>query len=193
LIIFQLTKGIPDSEAARYGDTTFGHIMMAKVICVQMVNELGYDLLFQDVDVIWYKNPFDYFNMEHAKSFDVYFQDDGSRQERFAPYSANSGFYFVRSNDRTKLLFRNMLNNGDLVFAARSHQQVLTAMLAEMNNYAGLTVKVLNRDNDEFPSGYHYHMNKDWMRQWIDGKKDPYIFVSVTWYICFNAINLTPI
>jgi hypothetical protein len=67
-----------------------------------------------------------------------------------------------------------------LVFAARSHQQVLTAMLAEMNNYAGLTVKVLNRDNDEFPSGYHYHMNRDWMRQWIDGKKDPYIFVSVT-------------
>lgn len=69
----------------------------------------------------------------------------GSRQERFAPYSANSGFYFVRSNDRTKLLFRSMLYNGDLVFACRSHQQVLVSMLAEMNNYAGLTVKVLNR------------------------------------------------
>ena len=99
--------------------------MMAKVICVQLVNELGYDLLFQDVgepnylispsseiplanlyvimllnllhlDVVWYKNPLDYFNSEHAQKFDVYFQDDGSRQERFAPYSANSGFYFVR-------------------------------------------------------------------------------------------------
>jgi hypothetical protein len=155
--------------------------MMAKVLCVQLVNELGYDLLFQDVDVIWYKNPFDYFKTGHAKNFDIYFQDDGNRQERFAPYSANSGFYFARSNDRTKLLFRSILNSGDLVFASRSHQEVLIAMLAEINNYAGLTVKVLSRDNDEFLSGYHYHMKQDWMRLWIDGKKDPYIFVSATW------------
>jgi hypothetical protein len=54
-------------------------------------------------------------------------------------------------------------------------------MLAEMNSYAGLTVKVLSRDNDEFPSGYHYHMKQDWMRKWVDGKKDPYIFVSPNW------------
>jgi hypothetical protein len=47
--LWQLTKAIPSEEAARYGDSTFGHIMMAKVICVQLVNELGYDLLFQDV------------------------------------------------------------------------------------------------------------------------------------------------
>lgn len=51
--------------------------MMAKVICVQLVNELGFDLLFQDVDVVWYKNPMDYFKSHHAKQFDVYFQDDG--------------------------------------------------------------------------------------------------------------------
>lgn len=48
----ELTKGIPDKEAERYGDSTFGHIMMAKVMCVQLVNELGYDLLFQDVGEI---------------------------------------------------------------------------------------------------------------------------------------------
>lgn len=50
--LWQLTKAIPSEEAARYGDSTFGHIMMAKVICVQLVNELGYDLLFQDVGKI---------------------------------------------------------------------------------------------------------------------------------------------
>lgn len=149
------------------------------------------------MDVIWYKNPFEYFNSPKANNFDIYFQDDGNRQERFAPYAANSGFYFARSNDRSKLLFRTMLNHGELVFACRSHQQVLTSMLAEINSYAGLTVKVLNRDNDEFPSGYHYHMRKDWMRQWVDGKKDPYVFVSPTSSICartqsnFIATKLT--
>ena len=42
-------KPLPKEEAQVYGDRTFGIIMMAKVICVQLVNDLGYDLLFQDV------------------------------------------------------------------------------------------------------------------------------------------------
>jgi hypothetical protein len=42
-------KGIPSEEAPAYGDNTFAHIMIAKVICVQMINDLNYDLLFQDV------------------------------------------------------------------------------------------------------------------------------------------------
>ena len=104
-------------------------------------------------------------------------------QDRSAPYSPIS--FGTHSNDRSKLLFRSMLYNGDLIFACRSHQQVLVSMLSQMNNYAGLTVKVLNRDEDDFPSGYHYHMKKDWMRQFVDGKKDPYVFVSIiTNYLC---------
>lgn len=47
----KLMSAIPKQEAARYGDSTFGQIMMAKVICVHLVMELGYDMLFQDVDV----------------------------------------------------------------------------------------------------------------------------------------------
>lgn len=67
---------IPREEAARYGDETFAYIMMAKVICVHLVSELGYDILFQDVDVIWFKDPLGFFhNPESAiANFDVYFQ-----------------------------------------------------------------------------------------------------------------------
>jgi hypothetical protein len=45
-------KNLPTEDAKTYGDRTFGLMMMAKVICVQLVNELGYDLLFQDVGEI---------------------------------------------------------------------------------------------------------------------------------------------
>ncbi len=48
--------------------------MLAKVICVHLVNDLGYDLLFQDVDISWYKNPFNFFNSPDNSGFDVYFQ-----------------------------------------------------------------------------------------------------------------------
>lgn len=68
---------IPKEEAARYGDDTFARIMVAKVICVHLVSELGYDILFQDVDVMWLRDPLKYFkgNSDSAiANFDVYFQ-----------------------------------------------------------------------------------------------------------------------
>lgn len=177
----QLMGGIPTQEAARYGDATFGQIMMAKVICVHLVSELGYDILFQDVDVIWYKDPLDYFHDKKSSiaDFDVYFQDDGNRQERYAPYSANSGFYYIRNNERSKTLFRTMLYSGDLIFACRSHQQILITLLAEANSLTGLKVKVLSRDEDDFPGGYHYHMRQmDYMKTFVHQREkiDPYIF-----------------
>ena len=67
-------------------------MMMAKVISVQLVSMLGFDLLFQDVDIVWYKNPLTYFSDPSlpAHKFDVFFQDDGGHSVRYAPYSANS-------------------------------------------------------------------------------------------------------
>ena len=65
---------------------------------------------------------------------------------------------------------------GDLIFAAGGHQQILIFLMSDMNSFAGLKVKVISRDKDDFPGGYHYHMVKDWMKQMVDGKKNPYIF-----------------
>jgi len=174
----KLMASVPTQEAARYGDRTFGHIMLAKVICVQLVVELGYDALFQDVDMIWYKNPLTYFHDKTSAiaNFDVYFQDDGNRQERYQPYGANSGFYYIRNNSRSKLLFKTMMYSGDIIFACRSHQQILITLLAEANSLTGLRVKVLNRDGNEFPGGFHYHTRQTYMKDFIGGKIKPHIF-----------------
>ena len=100
---------MPEAEAKHYGDRAFVAMMFAKVVCVQMINFLGYDLLFQDVDVVWYKNPLEYFHdtTNEFHEFDMYFQDDGAHSTRYAPLSANSGFYYVRYNARTKYFLRH--------------------------------------------------------------------------------------
>jgi hypothetical protein len=84
---------MPKNAARRYADNTFMQMMMAKVFCVQMISMLGYDILFQDVDVVWYKNPLEYFHnsSNSDKDFDIYFQDDGNHALYYAPYSANTG------------------------------------------------------------------------------------------------------
>ena len=84
---------LPLEAAHRYGDRYFVSMMLAKVVCVQLVSMLGYSFLFQDVDLVWYKNPLEYFaNLQD--DFDVYFQDDGGHSLRYAPYR-----YVTRSMD----------------------------------------------------------------------------------------------
>jgi hypothetical protein len=171
-----LMASIPKEEAGLYGDRVFSSVMFAKVLCVQLVNELGYDLLFQDVDVVWYKPPLDFFLDKSMPVFDVYFQDDGSRQERYAPYSANSGFYFVRSNSKTRHLFKQLLYSSDLISAWRSHQSVLIALLAEHSSIMGLTVKIFPKEMEELPGGLQFHRKRDTMKKILSGNSTAYIF-----------------
>ncbi len=154
-------------------------MMFAKVVCVQLINFLGFDLLFQDVDVIWHKNPLEYFHDENNpyRNFDMYFQDDGAHSTRYAPYSANSGFYYVRSNELTKYFFTSLLYHGDMIIESTSHQQALIQVMTEHASLFGLRVKVLDRESGLFPGGWHYHKhNPAFMKSLIKGEIDPIIF-----------------
>jgi hypothetical protein len=167
---------MPEEAAGAYGDRKFTMMMMAKVICVQMVSALKYNILFQDVDIVWYKDPVEYFETQHLQ-FDMMFQDDGGHSTRYAPYSANSGFYYVRYNARTEYFFSSLLLAGDLILKTDSHQQALIALLSEHVSLYGLTVKIFSRDEEEFPGGYHYHQaTGKYMRAFFDGTVHPYIF-----------------
>lgn len=131
---------MPEEEAGHYGDRKFTAMMFAKVLCVQMINHLGYDLLFQDVDLVWYKNPLEYFHDPNNKfkDFDMYFQDDGAHSTRYAPLSANSGFYYVRNNARTRYLFTSLLYAGDQILQSKSHQEALVQLMNEHTSLFGL-------------------------------------------------------
>jgi hypothetical protein len=144
---------IPSGAAKDYHDVNYGRIMMSKVYCVHLINSMGYDLLFQDIDLVWYKNPLDYFKSVAPKNFDMYFQHDGNHHpERFAPLAANTGFYYVRHNERTEHFFSVFVRMGDLVIFDKSHQAALTTLVNEHMSLRGLRVKVLAKDMDLFPS-----------------------------------------
>lgn len=167
---------MPSEAAGHYGDTKFTMMMMAKVICVQMVSALKYSILFQDVDIVWYKDPVKFFENTH-EDFDLLFQDDGGHSVRYAPYSANSGFYYVRYNARTEYFFSSLLLAGDLILKTDSHQQALIALLSEHVSLYGLKVKVFSRDEEEFPGGYHFHQKSGaYMKKMFAGDVEPYIF-----------------
>lgn len=171
---------MPEKEATYYGDDTFAAMMFAKILCVYYINLLGYDVLFQDVDITWLRDPLEFFhNKTNAavQSYDIAFQHDGSPQPRFAPYSANSGFYYVRWNKRTQYLFTSFLYHGDLVATTASHQQVLVELLLEHASMFGLKVKVFDKvETDMFPGGYHFHRDPAVMKSIVTGNSNAYIF-----------------
>ena len=153
-------------------------MMYAKLISVHLLIHLGYNVLFQDVDVIWYKHPL--FSgaftdpTSHLIDFDMLFQDDGGRAREYAPYSGNSGFYYVRNNERTRYFFTQFLYNGALIFQLRSHQQVMNTLMSEYSSLFGLKVKVLNLY--DFPGGQCYHHRKSFMTSVVKKERVPFIF-----------------
>jgi len=169
---------MPMEAARNYGDRRFTGMMISKVFCVHLVTQLGYNVLFQDVDVVWYRHPLEYFKLSSGDTpkFDMYFQDDGAHSVRYAPYSPNTGFYFVRAVDRTRYFFNCLVKMSDIIQQTGSHQSALTSLLNEHVSYRGLTVKILSRDDDDFPGGFHYHRRKPYMEDMIAGKVHPYIF-----------------
>ena len=169
---------MPKEAAGRYADNTFTSMMLAKVYCVQMISMLGYDVLFQDVDIVWHKNPLEYFHDDGnpQAGFDTYFQDDGNHGLFYAPYSANTGFYYIRANDKTRHFFNSFLMAGDLIFSTHSHQVPLVALLSEHASMYGLTVKIFSRTENDFPGGHAFHRRKDYMKDMINGIETPYIF-----------------
>ena len=79
---------MPEGEAGAYGDDIFASMMFAKMLTVLYISLLGHDVLFQDVDIVWMKNPLTFFHDKSNKElqkFDILCQDDGSVQARFAP------------------------------------------------------------------------------------------------------------
>lgn len=154
-------------------------MMMAKVMCLHMVVSLRYNVLFQDVDIVWYKDPLPMFEDKHSplQQFDMLFQDDGGHTVRYAPYSANSGFYYVRHNSRTEYFFNALLLGGDVIMKTDSHQQAMIALINEHVSLFGLRVKVFSRDGEEFPGGYQFHMKSGrFMKALFAGQVHPYIF-----------------
>ena len=170
---------MPIGAAQAYGDRIFANMMFAKVLCVLYVSLLGHDVLFQDVDIVWFKDPLLYFHDKTniaIQEFDIMFQHDGNSQSRYSPYSANSGFYYVRANKKTSYLFTSLLYHGAIVRKSKSHQQVLVQLLNEHSSMFGLKVKVFDATlTDMFPGGIHYHQDWDTMKKIISGTSNAYL------------------
>ena len=169
---------MPKKAAGNYLDKTFSQMMWFKTTSVYLATAAGFNVLFQDTDLVWLKNPIPY--LQNIPE-DVAFMDDGARTPRYTPFFTNSGFYYMKYNLKTLFFQEKMLKaSASEIGYTHSHQSVLIRHLVESHHLIGLQVLVL--DQKAFPSGQMYHHNKGYMKTVRDGTYVPHVF-----HMCWTA------
>jgi hypothetical protein len=170
-----------------YLDPIFIDMMWYKSFSLWLLLHLGYDVLFQDVDLVWFRDPFSEFKRienVYKSSFeqgsvnpqgpDGFFSDDGQRSLRYAPFYANSGFFYLKSNPRMIHFAWSIMTAFDILHISGSHQNVFTLRLLEGLDFSGLRPVMLSMT--DFPSGVKFSHDRPFMRGIRDGHEMPFIF-----------------
>lgn len=171
---------VPRAHSFTYADRAFALMMWMKVTSVYIALKAGYNVLFQDADLIWLKDPIPY--LLNLTQYDVLFMDDGARTPRFSPLYTNTGFYFLRYNLKTVYLMERLVRahgGGEILFTA-SHQATLIHYLTEAHYLFGLRIKIL--EDTLFPQGRMYHENKKFTERVRNHKEFPFV-----WHMCWTA------
>ena len=117
------------SDADSYGTMPYALVMMSKENYVEQFVEAT----------------------QKAGDFDLFFQYDHSEAQIYQPWSANSGFYYAKTNPRTKYFFSSLLKAGDMILRTKSHQAVMGLLLSQHSSQFGLRVRVLHEESKMFP------------------------------------------
>jgi hypothetical protein len=165
---------LPNAAAKKFNDETFMKMTLAKVYCQHMISQLKYNVLFQDVDIIWKKNPLDFFSLPNIRNFDMYFQDNGSRVSEEQPYHANTGFFWMQYTKRTAYFFSILIRQPDVIL--KTNEQVAMNMLIHDHvSTTGLRVKTFSRHDTNFIGGWQFHADPGVMKAVMQGNVTPFI------------------
>ena len=171
-----------------YLDRVFVDMMWYKAFSTYLVLQAGINILFQDVDLVWFRDPFPYFKAFQAnqtrdtaagipvrgRPVEAFFSDDGQRSKRYSPFFFNSGFYYLKATPRSVYFTWSIMTAFDAVQVTGSHQNVFTLRLVEGLGLGAQYTQMLPLY--EFPNGILYHHNKKYMKQLYSQQVDPYHF-----------------
>uniref|UniRef100_A0A7N0U4N5 Nucleotide-diphospho-sugar transferase domain-containing protein n=1 Tax=Kalanchoe fedtschenkoi TaxID=63787 RepID=A0A7N0U4N5_KALFE len=98
------TEGVDFGGEKLYMSNDFIKMMWRRTELLLHVLKLGFNFIFTDTDVLWLRNP--YMNLSNDMNIDLQISCDKFNNHLSSKNALiNTGFYFVRSNNRTIALF----------------------------------------------------------------------------------------
>jgi hypothetical protein len=103
-----LIHPVSAEDAKNFRTAEFNAISIAKIVAARMVLESGYNVLFSDVDIAWKKSPVPFLPTD----VDLAIQSNTGENVFSLEHEPNTGFYFLRSNDRSIALLNETIKRG---------------------------------------------------------------------------------
>ncbi|KAI8816563.1 nucleotide-diphospho-sugar transferase-domain-containing protein [Fimicolochytrium jonesii] len=164
-----------DSTAAQsaWRSPAYNHIVKMKVLIVRQILEMGYHVLFSDVDIVWLDDPLKYF----VGDVDWEFEPNELGDDFQPGNTANTGFYWIKSSKKTidlmktveveaakvpdlddqtvwSILLNDFWQNGTYVYVPAAEKSAQDYLLKLNRNDDPLTFRQLN--SVQFPPGNKY-------------------------------------
>lgn len=136
-------------DYTKFGNKSFAETMFYKnSIILDLLTYLPSNILFQDTDLIWLKNPLPYLqNLTH----DLAIMYDGPNHH-FRNIYANTGFFYLKNNDNTRALMETALGNTAYILSYQGHQKPFDRILDTFERHGILKFTIL--PEDLFPNGH---------------------------------------
>ena len=135
------------SKAFTYKDQEFVDKATTKLRIVRSALELGYHVLLTDLDIIYFKNPFNHFPCDDC---DVQIQTNDVKGKRKL---VNSGFMYIRNSPNITEAFGEMVRRHEKDPTLHD-QGIVHATLKK--NIKAQKLKVVNLPYDTWPAGMAY-------------------------------------
>ncbi|KAL5724807.1 hypothetical protein ACHQM5_008023 [Ranunculus cassubicifolius] len=95
---FLTTPGVNFTAEKRFMTPDYLKLMWRRIDFLRIVLELGYNFVFTDADIMWFRDPFRYFDSADDIHIACDFYRGSPRDKR---NRANGGFNYVKSNEAT--------------------------------------------------------------------------------------------
>jgi len=140
----------PTAAAKCYGNEEFAGLMFPKTAVVQDLLNLGYNVLYQDVDMIWWRDPLEILWHPRRRHLDAQFMYDGPSWD-YHPLHVNTGFFLLRNGEQARTLWRQVCQRFDEIVWHRSQQKIVNPLLV-IRYFRGLKLDVLPEEH--FANGH---------------------------------------
>ncbi|KAH1241616.1 Uncharacterized protein GmHk_07G019162 [Glycine max] len=137
------TDGVDFEGEKIYMSQDFIKMMWRRTRFLLEVLKRGYNFVFTDTDVMWLRNPFTRLSKNETEDFqistDTYLGDPWSEK-----HLINTGFYFVRSNNKTISLFETWYGQKDNATGKKEQDVLLHLIRSGIIEHLGLRVRFLD-------------------------------------------------
>ncbi|KAK4741700.1 hypothetical protein SAY87_025288 [Trapa incisa] len=137
------TQGVDFGGEKLYMAEQFIKMMWARTLFLTNVLKRGYSFIFTDTDVMWLRNPFT--RLSKNESEDLQISTDHFNGNPWSEANdINTGFYFVRTNNRTISLLETWYSMKDNSTGMKEQDVLLHLMRGGIFSRLGLGVRFLD-------------------------------------------------